>query len=417
MAVRLWDGSRIALGDDPRPDLEIAVSGPEVLGSLLRRPTLERLLAGYTSGGLEIVGGDPIDLLDAFRERGSRSFRDVRKGRLVRAALPLLAAGRSRSLENAFRGGAHGDEPVSFHYDVSNDFYALFLDPEMQYSCGYFKDWENPLERAQQDKLEMICRKLRLAPGDRLLDIGCGWGGLVCYAALHYGASAHGVTTSEAQHAFAAARVRELGLEDRVTVELRDYLELTPERDGRYDKIASIGMVEHVGIANYPEYFSRIASLLRDRGLLLNHGITRSAKSRRRRRPEKQLMLRYVFPGHELDHVGHTLESLEMFGFEVRDVEDWREHYALTTRHWCKRLHARSEEAERFVGPARTRTWLAYLAGVSGAFRDGSLRIYQILASRHETKGPADLPPTREHLYPKNPEPLQPEKQAVRRGS
>jgi cyclopropane-fatty-acyl-phospholipid synthase len=245
----------------------------------------------------------------------------------------------------------------------------------------------------------MICRKLRLQPGERVLDIGCGWGGLICNAALNYGVQAHGVTLSQTQHDYAQEKIRRLGLADRVTVELRDYATL----DGTYDKISSIGMYEHVGIANYPKYFGKLNSLLRDRGILLNHGITRRAKKSKRRfgmiRPEHRLFAKYIFPGGELDHIGHTCESLEACRFEVHDVENWREHYAQTTRFWYERLSSRKDEAVAIVGPERYRLWQAYLAGVSFAFRDGSMRIYQVVASKHSARGRAGLPPTRADLY------------------
>jgi cyclopropane-fatty-acyl-phospholipid synthase len=232
-----------------------------------------------------------------------------------------------------------------------------------------------------------------------LLDIGCGWGGLICHAARHYGVRAHGVTLSQTQFDFAQEKIRGLGLQDKVTVELRDYATLS----GKYDKIASIGMYEHVGIANYPEYFGKINSLLRDRGILLNHGITLPAKPAkrgfRRIRPEQRLVLKYICPGGELDHIGHTCQSLEVSRFEVHDVEDWREHYAQTTRLWCQRLSARRDEAIRLVGPERYRLWAAYLAGVSFAFLDGTVRIYQVVASKHAERGRAELPPTRGDLY------------------
>jgi len=193
--------------------------------------------------------------------------------------------------------------------------------------------------------------------------------------------------------------VRRLGLADRVTIELRDYTTL----EGTYDKISSVGMYEHVGIANYAKYFGKIYSLLRDRGILLNHGITRRAKASKRRfavmRPEQRLFARYIFPGGELDHIGHTCESLEASRFEVHDVENWREHYAQTTRFWCQRLAARQKEAIATVGPERYRLWLAYLAGVSFAFRDGSMRIYQVVASKHSARGRSELPGTRADLY------------------
>ena len=209
------------------------------------------------------------------------------------------------------------------------------------------------------------------------------------------------MTLSRTQHDYTVEKVRREGLEDRVTVELGSYENL----DGEYDKIASIGMYEHVGIGNYPAYFAKLNRLLRDRGLLLNHGLTRRVKrSRRRARkvvPEKRLLLKYIFPGSELDHIGHSLEAMEAEGFEIRDVESWREHYALTLRHWHRRLLANKESAIAEVGAEKVRIWLLYLAGASLALGDGALRIYQTVAVKHKAKGPSGLPPTRADLYAK----------------
>lgn len=408
-SIQLWDGSRVPLGRDVDPRLFISISGPGVISSLLRWPTLDNLLRHYASGRIDFHGGDLMEFGEVLRvDRSRKRLKQMRKGTLVRNALPfLLAPADTATTRHAFAGDDVGRghalrsdrDYIQFHYDLGNDFYELFLDPEMQYSCGYFTDWNNSLEQAQRDKLEMICRKLRLQPGERLLDIGCGWGALICYAAAHYGVLAHGVTLSQTQHDFAQDKVRRLGLSDRVTVELRDYTTL----EGTYDKISSIGMYEHVGVANYPKYFGKLYSLLRDRGVLLNHGITRRARASKKRfaimRPEHRLFSRYIFPGGELDHIGHTCESLEACKFEVHDVENWREHYAQTTRFWCQRLSVRQDEAVAIVGPERYRLWLAYLAGVSFAFRDGSMRIYQVVASKHSARGRAELPPTRADLY------------------
>lgn len=409
-SVELWDGSRVPMGPEVHPDLRVVIKSPGVIAGLIRWPTLDNLVRHYATGQIEVLGGDLIDFFEAARvERSRTRMRRLPTSLLLKSAWPfLLAPAQKLRPQHAYDGDQVGrkasahrkdQDYIQFHYDLGNDFYQLFLDPEMQYSCGYFTDWNNTLEQAQLDKIDMICRKLRLQPGERMLDIGCGWGGLVCHAAQRYGVRAHGVTLSQTQFDFATEKVRSLGLEDWVQIELRDYTTL----DGKYDKISSIGMYEHVGIKNYTAYFGKIYSLLRDRGILLNHGITRPAKRSkghfRRIRPEQRLILKYIFPGGELDHIGHTCESLETCRFEVHDVEDWREHYYLTTRHWCRRLSARKEEAIRMVGPERYRLWVAYLAGVSFAFYDNSARIYQVVASKHATKGRAELPPTRADLY------------------
>lgn len=416
-SVRLWDGTTIPMGRDvdgheTDGQFVVAITGPGVLATLLRRPTLETLMRHYATGRIAVHGGSLLDFVEAMRRRRVKlRGRDLKKRYLFRQALPLLLTpadsaevGHGFAADETGRDQAKRNETdfIQFHYDVGNDFYALFLDAEMVYSCGYFTDWDNGIDRAQHDKLDIICRKLRLQPGERFLDIGCGWSALVCHAAQHYGVTAHGVTLSQAQYDYAVDKVRRLGLQDRVTVELRDYTTL----DGEYDKIASIGMYEHIGIANYPAYFGKINSLLRDRGTVLNHGITRRAKKSKRKfrriRPEKHLILKYIFPGSELDHIGHSLEVMESHGFEIHDVEGWREHYARTCRLWHQRLADRQAEAEASIGPERTRMWLAYLAGVSFAFADGSLRIYQTVATKHAGKGPSTLPPTRADWYETN---------------
>jgi cyclopropane-fatty-acyl-phospholipid synthase len=408
-SVELWDGTVVPMGNAVQAGLKVVIHSPGVIGSILRWPTLDNLVRQYATGQIAVVGGDLIRFFEAARVPKSRErMKKLSVIALLKSGWPFLfarderkAAQHAYSGDQVARGGVERDNKdyIQFHYDLGNEFYELFLDPEMQYSCGYFQEWSNSLEQAQHDKLEMICRKLRLTPGERLLDIGCGWGGLICHAAAKYGVEAHGVTLSQEQFEFARQKIRRLGLENLATVELRDYTTL----DGKYDKIASIGMYEHVGIANYPAYFGKINSLLRDRGILLNHGITRPAKTSkrgfRRIRPEQRLILKYIFPGGELDHVGHTCEVMESSRFEVHDVEDWREHYAQTTRLWCQRLSARREQAIALVGPERYSLWVAYLAGVSFAFLDGSVRIYQIVASKHAARGRAELPPTRSDLY------------------
>jgi cyclopropane-fatty-acyl-phospholipid synthase len=409
-SIRLWDGTVIPLGRDAASGPTIAIRSPGVLGGLVRRPSLDHLFRRYVSGDLEIQGGDLIGFVEAARERKKAArlgFADLRRGFPWTKALPLLLArDRRAEIRHEFRGG---DAPrrgaknrdkdfIQFHYDASNQFYELFLDSEMVYSCAYFRDWSNPLEQAQRDKLDIICRKLRLQPGESVLDIGSGWGALLCHAAQHYGVVAHGVTLSQAQYDYAQARIERLGLQDRVTVALADYMTL----DGKYDKIASIGMYEHVGIANYPAYFGKIESLLGAGGIFLNHGITRRAKRNIKNfgkiSTSKRVILKYIFPGAELDHIGHTLQVMESCGFEIHDVEALRRHYARTCRLWHDRLAARREEAIALVGAERYRMWVAYLAGVTVGFAHGPLQVFQTVATKQAARTVA-LPPTREDLY------------------
>lgn len=407
LSVRLWEGSLEPLGPDPAPGLELHVTSPGVLPSLLRRPTLDRVIRHYAHGRIDFTGGTLLDIAAAFGDGSvGRRLRAVDRWQLARRLWPLLfAPAVSPDATRGFGGDVAGAERksgddrrfIGFHYDVGNAFYALFLDPEMQYSCAYYPSFDADLATAQQAKLEMICRKLRLRPGDRLLDIGCGWGGLLCHAARHHGAIGHGVTLSTVQHGFATAKIDDLGLGDRVTVALQDFREV----EGSYDKIASIGMYEHIGIANIEAYFRKMRSLLADGGLFLNHAISRGAKRHRRRfgaRPEQRALQRYIFPGGELDDIGHTLREMEKVGFEVHDVEGWRWHYARTTRLWCERLTARRAEAEQLVGPETYRIWVAYLAGCAIAFERGSARIFQTVAAK-SAKGPPAVPPTRADLY------------------
>ncbi len=409
LALRLWDGTTVPLGRTGADGPRIAIAGAGVLGALLRRPSFDHLFRRYVSGDLEIEGGDLIGVARVARERRKATglrLGDLRRGFPWSKALPLLLArDRAVELRHEFRGG---DAPrrsgkgkdkdfIRFHYDASNEFYALFLDSEMVYSCAYFRDWSNSLEQAQRDKLDLICRKLRLRPGESLLDIGSGWGALLCHAAQRYGVSAHGVTLSEAQYDHARAKIARLGLQDRVTVSLADYMTL----EGHYDKIASIGMYEHVGIANYTAYFKKMHELLAPGGVFLNHGITRRAKRNIKNfgkvSPSRRVILKYIFPGAELDHIGHTVQVMESCGFEIQDVEALRRHYARTCRLWHDRLSARREEAIALVGPERYRMWIAYLAGVTVGFEYGPLHVFQTVATK---QGDAlSLPPTREDLY------------------
>jgi cyclopropane-fatty-acyl-phospholipid synthase len=404
LGFRLWDGSTVP--NDLAPNaLAVRIADEGVVAALIRRPTAKTLAQLWTTARIDLVNGSIFDLARIrLRVRSKEALKSLDKRLLWRTLRKFLFVARGGPWPLAPRAAASGGsaatnrQNVVHHYDVSNAFYALWLDREMIYSCGYCTDWSDDIDRMQQNKLEIICRKLRLKPGERLLDIGCGWGALVCYAAQHYGVSAYGVTLSDEQAAYARAKVARLGLGDRVTILLEDYASV----DGAFDKIASIGMYEHVGLAHTKRYLAAIQRLLTPRGLYLHHAITRPAKrderAFRRRRPEAALIANYIFPGSELDHIGRTVASLERGGFEVHDVECWREHYARTCRHWHDRLLANYTAAIAEVGEVTTRMWLAYLAGVSISFERNGIGIYQTLVSKRR-RGVSGLPPTRADLY------------------
>lgn len=404
----LWDGSTVPADLAPNA-LAIAFADEGAIAGLVRRPRMDTLSNLWVSKRIDLRNGTIFDLA-AIRPRTKVRTKDFLKSVDKLSLLGLVA-----KFWRVDRGGpwpldeipnekpSSGDpkenkKNIAYHYDVSNAFYALWLDREMVYTCAYCTDWNNDIDRMQQDKLEMICRKLRLKPGERLLDIGCGWGALSCYAAQHYGVTAYGVTLSEQQVAFAQEKIARLGLQDRVRIELKDYSTV----EGEFDKVAAIGIQEHIGFDNYPTYWSTVRRVMKRDGLFLHHAITRPAKRTdrlfRRKRPEFAILTKYIFPGGELDHIGHSVASLERHGFEVHDVEGWREHYQRTCRRWHDRLLANYEAAVAEVGEVKTRMWLVYLAACSIAFERNTVCLYQTLSSRRR-RGPSGLPPTRADLY------------------
>lgn len=414
VSVALWNGDVVPLCARPSSGLALQVRDPGVVSSLLRSPRILTVISLFADGRLRINDGTLLDLeprrQDIENKLRAGAWRRIDKWLAARLLAPFLAVPRMegaadhRALASSLRGRsslggrkARDDTAnVQFHYDLSNEFYALFLDPLMVYSCAYFPKWEATLAEAQHLKLDMICRKLRLQPGETFFDIGCGWGGLVIHAAANYGVKAHGTTLSQAQYEFARARIASLGLQDRVSVELADFRSV----EGTFDKIASVGMYEHIGAENLDGYFAKVGSLLRTRGLYLHHAIVRRARPAHlyRKQPMSIAISKYIFPGGYLDHLGSTIANLEKHEFDVHDVEGLREHYALTCRKWTERLYASRLEAARIVGEARTHLWLLYLARSAIAFDRGASAIFQTLASKR-APGASGLPPTRDDLY------------------
>ena len=405
---RLWDGSTVP-GDWPSDGFMLAIIDEGAVAALLKRPNITTFANLWASGRIDLVNGTIFDLV-ARRPKGrTRELRQSLVSLSTFRALapflfvsrggpwPLEAVGRDRESDGS---EAENSRNIAYHYDVSNAFYALWLDRNMVYTCAYFHDWSDDLDTAQVQKLDMTCRKLRLTPGDVLLDIGSGWGSLACHAAEHYGAKVLGVTLSEEQIALARENAERRGLSDRVTFEKRDYALL--EGESRFDKIVSVGMFEHVGLANFETYFKTVQRLLKPGGLYLHHAITRPGGSHTARtgkkRPEFQALTRYIFPGGELDYLGRTTTNLELAGFEIRDVECWREHYQRTTRFWHDRLRARWDAAVAEVGETTARVWLAYLAACSITFERNNAGVYQTLAMKR-VRGPSGLPATRADLY------------------
>jgi cyclopropane-fatty-acyl-phospholipid synthase len=322
----LWDGTTVPDGLVPDA-LALRIADEGVVAALVRRPKLDTILNLWVTGRLDLRGGTLFDVVARRPKVRTKDFLRALDKRLaldVAARFLFVSRGGPWPLErvrtDAPADGSEGAnrDNVQYHYDLSNEFYALFLDPDMVYTCAYFSDWSDDLASAERNKLEMSCRRLRLRAGETLLDIGCGWGAFICYAAQHYGVRAHGVTLAQRQYEYAKERIARLGLQDRVTLELRDYTLV----DGSFDKIASIGMFEQVGIDNHPQYFQTVNRLLKPNGLYLHHAISRPAKSDdksfRKQRPEYAVITRYIFPGGEVDHLGMAVANLERFGFEKR---------------------------------------------------------------------------------------------------
>ena len=405
----LWNGTAFrvganAAGGSDSPFTLVFRSPEAVWSAVLGRDPLA-LADAYFRGDLDLEGDffaalsikDHLDVLQMpVGEKLLAAFKALHL-RMMNAAArhseALFAPSRAPRIKAHSK--AENREAIHFHYDVSNEFYALWLDRAMVYSCAYFETPEVGLDAAQQAKLEHICRKLSLKPGEHFLDIGCGWGALVIYAAKHFGVRAHGVTLSPQQMKVARERIEQAGLTERVSVELLDYRDLPGE--SVYDKVASVGMFEHVGLKNLPVYFSTVHRLLKPRGLFLNHGITHDSEGWEPS-VSTEFINRYVFPDGQLDTIGNIQRFMERAKFEIADVEALRPHYAMTLRHWVAGLERNRSQALCHVNEATYRVWRLYMAACALQFESGEIGIYQVLANKRAAGAP-DLPLTRRHLY------------------
>ncbi len=418
-SVRLWDGTRLPPGREAGVQGDVVLRRPEALAALAPPVVELDLSEAYLDGDLELEG-DAIALLEAAAlwEGPHVSLT------LVPAVVGALAHRLRRAPWSRFVPGSspkgsfttparrvHSVErdrrAVQHHYDVSDEFYRLFLDPDLVYSCAYFATGRETLEDAQRAKLDLVCRKLALRPGERFLDVGCGWGSLVAHAASRYGVQAVGITVSE--HQVNEAR-RRAGGEGRIEVRGADYRRLAATE--RFDKVASVGMMEHVGRKRLDAYFSEVERHLVPGGLFLNHAIADTSRGESTvpwtsRRDGAGFIARYIFPDGDLVPLRLVVSAAERAGFEVRDVESLREHYAETLAAWLGRLEARQAEAERLVGVRRTRVYRLYLASSAAAFRVGRIGVYQLLLAKRTREGRAkDVPRCRAEWYGPPPEPL-----------
>ena len=378
LRVELKGGPSMDLG--PAPSVILEISDLSLL-SELKEPSLDKLGEAYIDQRIEVRGQimDVIEVAD-------------------RLSKGVLGESPERPPERTAHDRQLDAEAIAYHYDLSNEFYQLWLDPEMVYSCAYFHKPDDSLAQAQTQKLDYLCRKLRLKPGERLLDVGCGWGGLARHAARHYSVEVYGITLSKSQLELANERVRREGLADKVRLDLLDYRDLPA--NASFDKVVSVGMFEHVGHANLPEYFRILFEQLKPGGLAMNHGITaRHLDGRPVSRGAGKFIARYVFPHGELPHLSTAIAHMSGQGLEVVDVESLRLHYAMTLEHWSRNLEKRFEDAARLVPEKTLRIWRIYLAGCAYGFRRNWMNLHQILAVKPEADGSHSLPLTRADLY------------------
>ncbi|WP_322006109.1 cyclopropane-fatty-acyl-phospholipid synthase family protein [Paraburkholderia tropica] len=377
----LWSGQQYDFGNFAAPQVTLKVNSAAAL-PLLLEPSLDNLGEAYVKGKIDIEG----------------KLADIINISYSLARNTVTSASKLARVRRYFTHSKTTDKrAIQYHYDVSNDFYKLWLDKNMVYSCAYFENGDEDLATAQLKKIDHILTKIQLQPGQTLLDIGCGWGALVLRAAQKFGARCVGVTLSQNQFDLATQRVKDAGLQDRIEIRLQDYRDVT----GQFDRITSVGMFEHVGRKNLPGYFTKVRELLADDGVAMNHGITSSdAESGETALGGGEFIDRYVFPDGELPHIGLALEAAQRGGLEAVDVESLRRHYAHTLDLWADNFEARAQEAKQLVDDEKFRIWRVYLAGCAYAFEHDDVSIYQIVC-RKAGRSATTLPWSRRYMYEK----------------
>ncbi|MHB8743829.1 MAG: class I SAM-dependent methyltransferase [Sulfuricaulis sp.] len=378
MRVDLWNGQQLSLSHG-QPEVIVHVPHASALACLFT-PSLANLGAAYVDGRID-VDGKPGAIISISNALASGTLR--------------MEGKFSRIVRKVQHSKKKDWEAIKYHYDVSNEFYMLWLDKNLVYSCAYFENGNEDLATAQTKKIDHILKKIQLRPGNTLLDIGCGWGALVLQAARNYGAKCVGITLSENQATYATALIDKAGLSDRIEIRLQDYRDIK----GTFDRITSVGMFEHVGIKNLSAYFSKMSELLRDDGIAMNHGITSTdADNGEAPYGNGEFIEKYVFPHGELPHISLALKSMQEGGLEVVDIENLRRHYAKTCEIWADNFEANADEIKRLAGDRRYRIWRVYLAGCAYAFNQDWISLYQVVCVK-AGKNPSKLPWSRSYMY------------------
>ncbi|HWL40987.1 MAG TPA: class I SAM-dependent methyltransferase [Gemmatimonadaceae bacterium] len=414
--IRLWDGTLQRGGLTPAADFSMVFQRRGALRRMLIRPSELSIVEALISGDVEIEGN-----MESAMGLSDTIGRNVQSGGGLAKLIPRVVVlpkddEAPRIEESRYRRGLRlittrkrkaAESEIRFHYDVGNEFYALWLDPRMLYSCGYYKKATDDLATAQLNKLDHICRKLRLQPGDRYLDIGCGWGGLVMHAVENYGVLGRGITLSAAQAEWAQKRIAEKGIGDRCTVEVMDFRDLPA--DARFEKMSSVGVTEHIPEDQQVDHFRRVFAALEPGGLFMNHCEVSTRTARRTHSAgEKfsrwlwkrdQFIDKYVFPDGKLVPLASIIRAAEKVGFETRDVESLREHYAMTLRAWVRGLEHRKSEAVRLVGERTYLVWKLYMSAGAYGFRTAGINLAQTLLAKPRPDGSSNMPLTREYMY------------------